>query len=288
MESVTISAEENEAFTNNKDSQDKKIETDEIASDRESSVDSFHTNKSEFSNTTGTELIDVDDIELSDEESWLYQSPKKVSVEEKSQNTYKWLHKDVEEMDDKELQVTKKALVSKLKQLQIHNEMPKKASAQSLYPSSEKVIASTQSLDAAGSDCLRGVNKTNTVKEEIRENSQESSAVMQPKISEVNELFDVTDVQKIARLQEESLKQSMPRYHMYTERRNSSASRSLSPAVYTQTIGLSKPSSVEALNTCCGKSDQSNIYSLPRPQRMKKINSFGSSSALHCQNLDLS
>lgn len=47
-----------------------KTETTESTSDRESSIESFHTNKSEPSITTETELIDVDDIELSDEESW--------------------------------------------------------------------------------------------------------------------------------------------------------------------------------------------------------------------------
>lgn len=49
---------------------ENKTETNENASDRESSIESFHTNKSEPSITTETELIDVDDIELSDEESW--------------------------------------------------------------------------------------------------------------------------------------------------------------------------------------------------------------------------
>lgn len=49
---------------------ENKTETNENASDRESSIESFHTNKSELSITTETELIDVDDIELSDEESW--------------------------------------------------------------------------------------------------------------------------------------------------------------------------------------------------------------------------
>ena len=47
-----------------------KTETTENTSDRESSIESFHTNKSELSIATETELIDVDDIELSDEESW--------------------------------------------------------------------------------------------------------------------------------------------------------------------------------------------------------------------------
>lgn len=49
---------------------ENKTETTENVSDRESSIESFHTNKSELSNTTETELIDVNDIELSDEESW--------------------------------------------------------------------------------------------------------------------------------------------------------------------------------------------------------------------------
>ncbi|KAG8179153.1 hypothetical protein JTE90_015342 [Oedothorax gibbosus] len=64
------------------DSREKPTDT-ECTSDRESSVESFHTNKSELSTTSESEqrpisdLIDIDDIELSDEESWLYKSPKK-------------------------------------------------------------------------------------------------------------------------------------------------------------------------------------------------------------------
>lgn len=49
---------------------ENKIDPLENTSDRESSIESFHTNKSELSITTETELIDIDDIELSDEESW--------------------------------------------------------------------------------------------------------------------------------------------------------------------------------------------------------------------------
>ncbi|GFV20531.1 uncharacterized protein TNCV_4142921 [Trichonephila clavipes] len=94
--------------------QKKKDDSRELSSDRESSVESFHTNKSEFSTAAESELIDVDEIELSDEESWLYKSPKKLPSTDKILSTYKWLEKEEDNLD---VQDTKDALVRKLNQL---------------------------------------------------------------------------------------------------------------------------------------------------------------------------
>lgn len=64
------SREELSQETSKIDDSKEKATDIELASDRESSVESFHTNKSELSTAAESELIDIDDIELSDEESW--------------------------------------------------------------------------------------------------------------------------------------------------------------------------------------------------------------------------
>ena len=49
----------------------------------------------------------------------LYKSPKKLTSEEKSESTEKWLEKNIDDMDDVELKETRTALLSKLNQLKL-------------------------------------------------------------------------------------------------------------------------------------------------------------------------
>ncbi|GBM89757.1 hypothetical protein AVEN_212724-1 [Araneus ventricosus] len=254
--------------------QKKKEDCSEIHSDRESSVESFHTNKSEFSTAAESELIDVDDIELSDEESWLYKSPKKLPSVDKTLNTYKWVNK---EKDNLEVQDTKDALVRKLNQLQTRNAVKEKHSAAENASSKEvpgardgSVSNATPVPETNNSSFNTEVSKLCTSK--IPSNAQDSESVK-------GKENDALDVHKIAQLQEESLRQSTQRFLDLVEKRGRSDKNCFLKSK------LSKPASVEALNVCNGKLDEESAYTPLVPmQTMKKQNHFGSSSFLHQQD----
>lgn len=265
----------------NETESEKILENLENVSDRESSIESFHTNKSELSIPTEAELIDIDDIELSDEESWLYKSPKKVSSEEKSACTQKWLQSNVEDMDDEELKETRHALVSKLNQLKYRNlRVGGKESFNEVKASSP---ISADKIDVVCNVDSYDLKKTPvSLKSEDAATSDNERRGSNPECQEwkSSQVFDVVDVQKIARLQEESLKQSTYKFLSHSGNRTPS-SRDLSPVSPTIAQNLNKPSSVEALNTCSDKVNHSNVYSMVALQGMKKQSIFNSSSALN-------
>ncbi|XP_055934360.1 SLAIN motif-containing protein 2-like [Argiope bruennichi] len=256
-----------------KDDQLQKKKED--SSDRESSVESFHTNKSEFSTAAESELIDVDDIELSDEESWLYKSPKKLPSVDKTLNTYKWLNKD---KDNLEVQDTKDALVRKLNQLQKRNDITEKhlteenISLSKEVPDADNKSVSTDKSapETNNSSFNTEVSKLCTGK--IPSNVQDSESVK-------GKENDVLDVHRIAQLQEESLRQSTQRFLDLVEKRGRSDKNCFLKSKF------SKPASVEALNVCNGKLDDEAAYTPLVPmQTLKKQNQFGSSSFLHQQD----
>lgn len=266
---------------------ENKTETTENASDRESSIESFHTNKSELSITTETELIDVDDIELSDEESWLYKSPKKLTSDEKNASTEKWLEKSIDDMDDIELRATRTALLSKLNQLKLLNSsiMEKEANdarTSNESNSDEKKLASSSKTDESSvSDKSHSVSTAeNSISSSIGRESKDS--ISEQDSWKKSDVFDVVDVQKIAKLQEESLKQSTYKFLSQAVGKKALSIKDLSPASPAQIVSLNKPASIEALNTYTDKMNPSNVYSLVPLHGMKKQGMFSSSSALNC------
>lgn len=249
-------------------------------SDRESSIESFHTNKSEFSNAGESELIDVDDIELSDEESWLYKSPKKLSSEDKAVNTYKWLQKDDKTVVKMDLQVAKSALVNKLNELQIQSSnLKKQGSTSRLSLDNHKCDSSKESVS-----CSKAPNGdipvivTKSVKEKICDEASSEK-------SRGNNLMnDVIDVHKIAKLQEERLKQSTLKFLSFSEKKALPFGH-LSPDGRVESARLCKPLSNEALNVYSGKM-RSNVFTVVPSYGMKKQSTFGSSTSLtHNQDL---
>ncbi|KFM80175.1 hypothetical protein X975_01094, partial [Stegodyphus mimosarum] len=272
------------ATSNEDQTQEDKAEFVDAPSDRESSIESFHTNKSELSIPTETELIDVDDIELSDEESWLYKSPKKLTSDEKALSTYKWLHKDVEEMDNMELYVTKNALVSKLNQLKMLNADVEKRLTKDKTTTSHKQI----------SDKTSAVTPTHEVTTKAKDNHLNQEQIVssikleqEPNKSSEN-VLDVMDVHEIARLQEERLKQSASRFRSQADisGKHLHQDSKMTSSISVQNVGLTKPSSVEALNICNGKINHSAAYGLNPMQGMKQQHMFGSSASLN-RNQDL-
>ncbi|GFR13526.1 uncharacterized protein TNCT_272851 [Trichonephila clavata] len=264
-----MESEEEMAHTarNENQLQKKKEDCIEPSSDRESSVESFHTNKSEFSTAAESELIDVDEIELSDEESWLYKSPKKLPSTDKVLSTYKWLEKEEDNLD---VQDTKDALVRKLNQLDKRDavfEKPPKENGNSLKAPKES--ASNSNL---GTEVVIALHSS--------KESKMCTTVIPRSIEEIKFVKgkenDILDVHKIAQLQEESLRQSTQRFLDLVGK------KSLPEKNFLSNSKVIKPASVEALNVCNGKLDDETTYTPLVPmQAMKKPNHFGSSSFLH-------
>ncbi|XP_035217862.1 SLAIN motif-containing protein-like isoform X2 [Stegodyphus dumicola] len=272
------------ATSNEDQTQEDKAEFVDAPSDRESSIESFHTNKSELSIPTETELIDVDDIELSDEESWLYKSPKKLTSDEKALSTYKWLHKDVEEMDNVELYVTKNALVSKLNQLKMLNADVEKRLTK------DKTTASHNQINDKTIAVIPAVEVTTKAKDNHLNQKQIVSSIkleQEPNKNSEN-VLDVMDVHEIARLQEERLKQSTSRFQSQADisGKHLHQDSKMTSSISVQNVGLTKPSSVEALNICNGKINHSGAYGLHPMQGIKQQHMFGSSASLS-RNQDL-
>ncbi|GFT39801.1 uncharacterized protein NPIL_56571 [Nephila pilipes] len=252
--------------------QKKKEDCSELSSDRESSVESFHTNKSEFSTAAESELIDVDEIELSDEESWLYKSPKKLPSIDKTLSTCKWLEK---EKDNLEVQDTKDALVRKL------NQLDKRDAVFEKHSSKENGSSTEVKEHVSNSKFVPEVDVALHISDEPRTCTTEiSRSIGETKFVKGKE-NDILDVHKIAQLQEESLRLSTQRFLDLVGKKSLPEKNFL-----LTSTKLIKPASVEALNVCNGKLDDEIAYTPLVPmQVMKKQNHFGSSSFLHKQDI---
>ncbi|XP_054708754.1 SLAIN motif-containing protein 2-like [Uloborus diversus] len=178
------------------------------------------------------EIIRVSDIEMSDDESWLYTSPKSQSDNEKCESPYEWLRKDVDDPENKQLQLAKKALLTKLNELEIlsptiqitaHAQNPTVSSLRKTHVM-YKTPLSAQNYDAVHIDtrtftrskkkqALEFLEKLNNVSNEQNSNHSElrrrSSDLSSDSISS-HALEDANDVHEVARMQEESLRMNSP------------------------------------------------------------------------------
>ncbi|GFW52032.1 uncharacterized protein TNCV_2819011 [Trichonephila clavipes] len=182
------------------------------------------------------EIIRVSDIEMSDDESWLYTSPKNSKLEQTNENSYKWLRKDVDDPENKQLQFAKKALLTKLNELDIlspsnkitahHAENPAISNlrrSQMMY----KTPHSAQNHDPAHVDSrtftrskkkqameflekLDSLNNERSDKNYTIQLHRRGSDVSSDSVSSCHILEDANDVQEVARMQEESLRMSSP------------------------------------------------------------------------------
>lgn len=190
------------------------------------------------------DLIDIEQLELSDEDSWLYESPQLLTPEQKQSSPYEWLRADIEDGRDAELQAAKRALVSRIEEL---------ARVSSLYASPPNCVVKRHHLspdDVSESRVRLSPNPKFALSPSLQKEI-DSRTFTRPKkrhtfelpvvdgeilytISSRDEvssrtatppppLTDVIDIHTIARLQEESLRQSSP---PSTPRRNSVASSS--------------------------------------------------------------
>ncbi|XP_067134814.1 SLAIN motif-containing protein 2-like isoform X1 [Centruroides vittatus] len=182
--------------------------------------------------TNMEEFIDIDQLELSDDDSWLYMPPKGLTTEDVSLNPYKWLRKDLEDPENKELQLAKSALVNKLEELSILSSPNKEQEAEEAEieePFSENTAPADQTRIIDTRTFTRSKKKKSREEEEESENSKPLSFI-EPAINiakngdidddsnyeygyirpELYQLSDFIDVHEKARMQEESLRQSTP------------------------------------------------------------------------------
>ncbi|CAL1298767.1 unnamed protein product [Larinioides sclopetarius] len=182
------------------------------------------------------EIIRVSDIEMSDDESWLYTSPKSAKQEQAVESPYKWLRKDVDDPENKQLQLAKKALLTKLNELEIlsppikmtthHAENPVVSnlrrsqmmyktplSAQNHDNTHVDTRTFTRSKKKQAIEFLERLDSLNIEKSEKTYTVQlhrRGSDVSSDSVSSCHILEDANDVQEVARMQEESLRMSSP------------------------------------------------------------------------------
>lgn len=194
------------------------------------------------------DIIGVSDIEMSDDESWLYSSPSTLA-NYKKESPYKWLRKDVDDPENKQLQLAKKALLTKLNELEILSPSTKLNPHHFGSPAVSNVYKShvyhktpptsrfydpvpidtrtfTRSKKKQALDFLekldlysneRNLDKIDSVESLNRRGSDMSS----DSLSTCHVLEDANDVQEVARMQEESLRMNSP---MGTPKRGSLSS----------------------------------------------------------------
>ncbi|GFU08148.1 uncharacterized protein NPIL_146041 [Nephila pilipes] len=222
--------------------------------DSESNVEnsSLCANKDEYFDDL--EIIRVSDIEMSDDESWLYTSPKNSKLEQSNENSHKWLRKDVDDPENKQLQFAKKALLTKLNELDIlspsnkinahHVENPAVSNlrrSQMMY----KTPLSAQNHDSIHVDSrtftrskkkqaieflekLDSLNNERSDKNYTIQLHRRGSDVSSDSVSSCHILEDANDVQEVARMQEESLRMSSPLGTPKRSSGNSMSSRKIS------------------------------------------------------------
>ncbi|KAG8174765.1 hypothetical protein JTE90_000021 [Oedothorax gibbosus] len=199
------------------------------------------------------EIIRVSDIEMSDDESWLYTSPKSTKPDKLNENSYQWLRKDVDDPENKQLQLTKKSLLTKLNEIEMlspshkltvhHAENPAISnlrrsqmmfktplSAQNRDPVDTRTF--TRSKKKQALEFLEKLEFLNSEKSEKVSSSfqlhRRGSDVSSDSLSSCHILEDANDVQEVARMQEESLRMSSPSGTPKRSSGNSTSSRKVS------------------------------------------------------------
>ncbi|XP_076360089.1 SLAIN motif-containing protein 2-like isoform X3 [Tachypleus tridentatus] len=174
------------------------------------------------------DFIILDELDLSDEESWLYSSPKGLTPEDRVISPYKWMRKDLEDPENKELQLARRALANKLDELALltpsQQNGPVNRSPSNSYSSGIKSPFGRRIVDSRTFTRNRRKREGEVnlppgaipVIEPLQYSYQGKSE--NSVAAEDDSLADVIDVHEIARLQEESLKQYSP---ASTPKRNS-------------------------------------------------------------------
>lgn len=246
-----------------------KISNIEKSENRESSIhEIFHESRNIIARTPAVvgykgekglslddiDIIKVNDIDLSDEESWLYTSPRGLTPEQKNESPYKWLRKDVDNPENKELQLARKALASKLDELSVlspphqghvyhtHVENPtitqlrkpqvpsRKSSQAQEYTPCINTRTFTRSKKKQALELLESVAALENIKDvekheppaAVEDNIHSSDVSLDSSLGLIT-LTDANDVQEVARMQEESLRLSSP---ISTPKRHSVSSTS--------------------------------------------------------------
>ncbi|XP_076360088.1 SLAIN motif-containing protein 2-like isoform X2 [Tachypleus tridentatus] len=211
------------------------------------------------------DFIILDELDLSDEESWLYSSPKGLTPEDRVISPYKWMRKDLEDPENKELQLARRALANKLDELALltpsQQNGPVNRSPSNSYSSGIKSPFGRRIVDSRTFTRNRRKREGEVnlppgaipVIEPLQYSYQGKSE--NSVAAEDDSLADVIDVHEIARLQEESLKQYSP---ASTPKRNSVSSlsgrRSGSPLSSTSDIDGQDNQAQHPISPCAAQS----------------------------------
>ncbi|CAL1298764.1 unnamed protein product [Larinioides sclopetarius] len=262
------------------------------------------------------EIIRVSDIEMSDDESWLYTSPKSAKQEQAVESPYKWLRKDVDDPENKQLQLAKKALLTKLNELEIlsppikmtthHAENPVVSnlrrsqmmyktplSAQNHDNTHVDTRTFTRSKKKQAIEFLERLDSLNIEKSEKTYTVQlhrRGSDVSSDSVSSCHILEDANDVQEVARMQEESLRMSSPLGTPKRSSTNSSSSRkistssrgSISDQDMSETSVFSSQNPFESPSFECVGNNSYPVESLNHSDQSSPSESpYGSNASLH-------
>ncbi|XP_030836193.1 SLAIN motif-containing protein 2 isoform X6 [Strongylocentrotus purpuratus] len=201
----------------------------------------------------------------SDDDTWLYTSPiKPASPEQKCVSPYDWIRQDFEH-PTRDQESAKKCLLAKLDEVS-------RANRNSMGPS-VMALQQPQIPNQGNADPLRGIDKLET---SPRSQSPPPSQTQRRRTSKeermgLAKLEDVTDVQILARMQEESLRQAMNSSPANSPRRITVSPASSENALHRSASRSSSVSSTEGKSEDGEEGQRSNVVRRrPSFERIRK------------------
>eukprot|EP00057_Strongylocentrotus_purpuratus_P027038 XP_011681512.1 PREDICTED: SLAIN motif-containing protein 2 isoform X6 [Strongylocentrotus purpuratus] len=217
----------------------------------------------------------------SDDDTWLYTSPiKPASPEQKCVSPYDWIRQDFEH-PTRDQESAKKCLLAKLDEVS-------RANRNSMGPS-VMALQQPQIPNQGNADPLRGIDKLET---SPRSQSPPPSQTQRRRTSKeermgLAKLEDVTDVQILARMQEESLRQAMNSSPANSPRRITVSPASSENALHRSASRSSSVSSTEGKSEDGEEGQRSNVVRRrPSFERIRKAGEGGRRDGLYRNNPD--
>ncbi|XP_071503231.1 uncharacterized protein [Diadema antillarum] len=229
--------------------------------------------------------VKVLDIHAEDanDDTWLYTSPIKVATpEQKSVSPYDWVRQDFEH-PTRDQESAKKSLLAKLDEVS-------RANRNSMGPN-VLTLQQPQIPNNSSADPLRGIEKLET---SPRSQSPPPAPIPRRERRQSNEermglakLEDVTDVQILARMQEESLRQATQISPANSPRRISVSPASSENALHRSASRSSSVSSTEGKSEDGDDGGRSNVVRRrPSFERIRKAGEGGRRDGMYRNNMD--
>ncbi|KAM8848700.1 SLAIN motif-containing protein-like isoform 4-T4 [Synchiropus picturatus] len=221
------------------------------------------------------DVLDLEDdcAEVEDEDSWLYVSPKKQMAEAGPDSPLKWCRQVLDHRSP-ETELACRTLISRLDQTSRWRNMYSSPSAEAgsglISPGYHK--STNKSLLTCGSSGLTGMNSALSSQSSIDSELSTSD----DSISMGYKLQDLTDVQIMARLQEESLRQDYASSSASASRRSSTTS--------LQSLRRGGNYSDQEFDNCSLEDEEDEFCSLPQRRQRFTPSPLGSPRCLSPSN----